>query len=229
MQLEFKGHTKSSFIDYPDRICTVYYVEGCNFRCPYCHNAPLLTGEGESIEEGQVFEYLQKRRNMLDGVCISGGEPTLQPGLEAFFAQIKQRGFLIKLDTNGTNPDVLERLLKRNIVDYIAMDIKAPFGKYNIIAGKPVDIEAVKKSIQLLKGASIQYEFRTTVCRELLDEADVIEIAHMLEGGKRFAVQNFRDRSTVLAGEGRLTPFTHKQLDRIRESISGLFGDFKLR
>jgi pyruvate formate lyase activating enzyme len=227
--MEFKGHVKSSFIDYPDRICTVYFVGGCNFRCPYCHNAPLLEGEGESIDEEQVFEYLEKRKNVLDGVCISGGEPTIRPDLEDFLARVKQRGFLVKLDTNGTNPYVVEGLLKRRAVDYIAMDIKAPFGKYNVVAGKSVDTKAVKKSTALIRNASIEYEFRTTVCRELLSIRDIIEIAHFIKGSQRYAVQNFRDRSTVLAGQGIFTPFATAELDRVRESISGLFKEFIIR
>ncbi len=227
--MEFKGQVKSSFIDYPDKICTVYFTGGCNFRCPYCHNAPLLEGEGESIGREQVFEYLEKRKNMLDGVCISGGEPTLHADLEPFLAEVKQRGFLVKLDTNGTSPAVLETLLTNKAVDYIAMDIKAPFGKYNIIAGKPVDTEALKESIALIRSASIEYEFRTTVCRELLSVRDVIEIAHSAKNSQRYVVQNFRDCNTVLAGMGKFTPFTSIQLNQVKEKIGGLFGEFKIR
>ena len=227
--MEFMGQVKSSFIDYPDRICAVYFVGGCNFRCPYCHNAPLLEGIGESIGEDEVFGHLEKRKNMLDGVCVSGGEPTLKPGLETFLEKVKKRGFLVKLDTNGAKPRVLERLLKKNTIDYIAMDIKAPFGKYNMVAGKPVDTEAIKESIALVRNASIEYEFRTTVCRELLNLGDIIEIARLIRGSRRYIIQNFRDRDTVLAGPGKLTPFNREELSDIRISISGMFKEFKIR
>ncbi|MDD2574211.1 MAG: anaerobic ribonucleoside-triphosphate reductase activating protein [Bacillota bacterium] len=227
--MEFLGQVKSSFIDYPDRICVVYFTGGCNFRCPYCHNSPLLAGKGEIIGEDQVFQHLEKRRNMLDGVCVSGGEPTLQADLEPFLEEVKRRGFLVKLDTNGTLPEVLGRLIKNRTVDYIAMDIKAPFGKYNSVAGRAVDIEAVEQSISLIRNAPIEYEFRTTVCRELLNSEDVREIAEHIKGSQRYIVQNFRDCSSVLAGEGKLTPYAAAELRRVKEELSGLFADFRIR
>ena len=227
--MEFLGQVKSSFIDYPGKICAVYFVGGCNFRCPYCHNSPLVEGIGESIDGAQVFEFLERRKNMLDGICVSGGEPTLHPGLEPFLEEVKGRGFLVKLDTNGTVPAVLERLIKNRAVDYIAMDIKAPFGKYKKLASRPVDVEAVKKSIFLIRNASIEYEFRTTVCRELLEVKDITEIADFIEGSKRYIVQNFRDCGSVLAGEGRLTPFTREELDMVKGEVSGRFKEFKIR
>lgn len=227
--MEFLGQVKNSFIDYPNKICTAYFVGGCNFRCPYCHNSHLLKGIGESIDEAQVFGYLEKRRNMLDGICVSGGEPTLHDGLEAFLGEVKRRGFLVKLDTNGTYPGVLENLLKNKRVDYIAMDIKAPFGKYEKIAGRPVDIEAIKRSIDLVRNSSVDYEFRTTVCRELLEVGDVLEIAQCIKGSRRYILQNFRDCSSVLAGEGKLTPFAKEELDELKDKVSGFFNEFKIR
>ena len=227
--MEFLGQVKNSFIDYPNKICTVYFAGGCNFRCPYCHNSHLLKGIGESIDEAQVFGYLEKRRNMLDGICVSGGEPTLHDGLEAFLGEVKRRGFLVKLDTNGTYPEVLENLLKNKRVDYIAMDIKAPFGKYEKIAGRPVDIEAIKRSIDLVRDLSADYEFRTTVCRELLEVGDVLEIAQYIKGSRRYILQNFRDCSSVLAGEGKLTPFAKEELDELKDKVSGFFNEFKIR
>ncbi len=227
--MEFLGQVKNSFIDYPNKICTAYFVGGCNFRCPYCHNSHLLKGIGESIDEAQVFGYLEKRRNMLDGICVSGGEPTLHDGLEAFLGEVKRRGFLVKLDTNGTYPEVLGNLLKNKRVDYIAMDIKAPFGKYEKIAGRPVDIEAIKRSIDLVRNSSVDYEFRTTVCRELLEVGDVLEIAQYIKGSRRYILQNFRDCSSVLAGEGKLTPFAKEELDELKDKVSGFFNEFKIR
>ncbi|HOO11453.1 MAG TPA: anaerobic ribonucleoside-triphosphate reductase activating protein [Bacillota bacterium] len=228
-EMEFLGQVKTSFIDYPNKICTVYFVGGCNFRCPYCHNSHLLKGIGESIDEAQVFEYLEKRRNMLDGICVSGGEPTLHAGLEPFLDEVKRRGFLVKLDTNGTSPGVLENLLRNKRVDYVAMDIKAPFEKYEKVTGRPVGVEAIKQSIELIRSSSADYEFRTTVCRELLEVGDVLEIAGYIKGSQRYILQNFRDCSSVLAGEGRLTPFAKGELDAVKDKVSGFFSEFKIR
>ncbi|HQA48041.1 MAG TPA: anaerobic ribonucleoside-triphosphate reductase activating protein [Bacillota bacterium] len=228
-EMEFLGQVKASFIDYPNKICTVYFVGGCNFRCPYCHNSHLLKDIGESIDEAQVFGYLEKRRNMVDGICVSGGEPTLHAGLEPFLGEVKRRGFLVKLDTNGTSPGVLENLLKNKRVDYVAMDIKAPFEKYEKVAGRPVDIEAIKRSIDLVRDLSADYEFRTTVCRELLEVGDVLEIAEYIKGSRRYILQNFRDCSSVLAGEGKLTPFAKEELDAVKDKVSGFFNEFKTR
>jgi len=166
---------------------------------------------------------------MLDGICVSGGEPTLHAGLESFLGEVKRRGFLVKLDTNGTSPEVLENLLKNKRVDYIAMDIKAPFEKYEKIADRPVNVEAIKQSIDLIRNLSATYEFRTTVCRELLEVGDVLEIAQYIKGSQRYILQNFRDCSSVLAGEGRLTPFAKEELDAVRDEISGFFYEFRIR
>lgn len=227
--MEFKGHIKSSFIDYPDKICTVYFVGGCNFRCPYCHNSHLLRNEGETIGEKEVFSYLDRRKKMLDAVCISGGEPTLQPGLPEFIGKVREMGFMVKLDTNGTNPEVIKELLDGRFIDYIAMDVKAPMWKYNYIAQAGVDTYRIEESISLIKKSGVDYEFRTTVCRELLSVDDIVEIAGLLKGSKKYVVQNFRDGNTVLAGENRFTPFTPEELKQLRVRIENYFGQFKIR
>ncbi len=227
--MKFLGQVKSSFIDYPGKICAVYFTGGCNFRCPYCHNSSLVKGEGENIDEEQVFAHLEKRRGMLDGVCISGGEPTLEPGLSSFFRKIKDKGFLAKLDTNGTAPEVLEELIGDRAIDYIAMDVKAPFGKYSKVAGKTVDVGAIKDSISIIKNSDVEYEFRTTVCKELLRIKDVLEIAQYIKGSKRYVVQNFRDCNSVLAGEGKFSPFSPGELEKLRTKLEGFFTEFKVR
>lgn len=228
-KIEFLGQVKSSFIDYPDRICAVYFTGGCNFRCPYCHNYPLVIGEGEIIHEEQALKHLEKRRNMLDGICISGGEPTLQGGLIPFLEKVKERGLLAKLDTNGTAPKVLKKLIKNRMIDYIAMDIKAPFEKYSEVAGRTVDVDAIKESIVLIRNSPVDYEFRTTVCKELLNVPDVLEIAEHIRGSERYVIQNFRDCSSVLIGEGKLSPFTSEDFGQIKAKIKGFFKEFKIR
>lgn len=227
--MEFKGHQKSSFIDYPDKICTVFFTGGCNFRCPYCHNSDLVHNKGEAITEDFVFDYLDKRKKMLDAVCISGGEPTLQKGLYDFIKKVKDKGYLVKLDTNGTDPDILKKLLADELVDYVAMDIKAPINKYNELTNTNVDINKITESIGIIKYANIDYEFRTTVCEELLTQKDILEIAEYLKGSKRYYIQNFKDGGTVLGGQNNFSQFPRETLGEIEELIKSYFEIFKIR
>ncbi|QEK11044.1 anaerobic ribonucleoside-triphosphate reductase activating protein [Crassaminicella thermophila] len=223
------GHQKSSFIDYPEKICTVYFVAGCNFRCPYCHNSHIVKEAGKFISEEEIFSFLNKRKKFIDAVCISGGEPTLYEELYGFIKKIKMEGFLVKLDTNGTNPKILEKLLKEGLIDYVAMDIKAPFHKYEFVTKAKIDIENIKMSIHIIKNANIDYEFRTTVCKELLTKEDLIEIATYLKGSKRYSIQNFRDGETVLAGKNQLHSYDLETLEEIKKEIEGYFEIFKVR
>ncbi len=227
--MEFKGHQKSSFIDYPDKICTVLFTGGCNFRCSYCHNSDLVYNKGEIIAEDYIFHYLDKRKNMLDAVCISGGEPTLHDGLYDFIKKVKSKGYLLKLDTNGTAPDKLNKLIVDRLVDYVAMDIKAPIDKYNRITNANTDIDKIIKSISILKNSDIDYEFRTTVCRELLAKEDMLKIAEYLKGSKRYYLQNFKDGSTILGGENKLSSYSREILREIEEQIKDYFEIFKIR
>lgn len=227
--MEFKGHQKSSFIDYPDKICTVFFTGGCNFRCPYCHNSDLVYNKGEDITEEFALEYLDKRANFLDAVCISGGEPTLHKGLYDFIKKAKDKGYLVKLDTNGTNPKVLKRLMEDNLVDYIAMDIKAPLFKYYEVVNTNVDINSVLESINLIKSSCKDYEFRTTVCKELLTYEDIIEIGEYLKGSKRYYIQNFKDGDTILGGQEKFSSYDGDTLSKIEEHLKGYFQIFKIR
>ena len=140
----FKGHQKTSFIDYPNKISTVFFTGGCNFRCPYCHNSHVVKGEGQSINEEEVFSFLEKRKKFIDAVCLCGGEPTLHEELYDFVKRLKERGFLIKLDTNGINTNLIKILLDEKLLDYIAMDIKAPLHKYEYITKTKIDIESIQ-------------------------------------------------------------------------------------
>ncbi|RKD31247.1 anaerobic ribonucleoside-triphosphate reductase activating protein [Thermohalobacter berrensis] len=225
----FKGHQKSSFIDYPDKISTVLFTGGCNFKCPYCHNSDLVYNKGEKIEAEYIFSFLEKRKKFIDAVCISGGEATLNKGLYDFVKELKDKGFLVKLDTNGTNPRLLKSFIKDKLLDYIAMDIKAPFNKYNKVTGVMVEINKIKESISLIRESDIDYEFRTTVCKELITEDDIINIAEELKGSKRYIIQNFRDGDTILAGKGRLTPYKKEELKDIERKIKDNFIEFKVR
>ncbi len=204
--MEFKGMQKSSLIDYPGEISTVCFTGWCNFRCPYCHNGHLLRGQGETITEADVLSFVARRKRAIGAVVISGGEPTMYgQELIEFIKKLKELGLRVKLDTNGTNPLLLNQIINDGLVDYIAMDIKAPLEKYYAVVKTRVNIEDIQKSIQLIKGASIGKEFRTTVCKELLTKEDIEKIIEMISPSPYY-LQNFVDGETVLAGRGTLTP-----------------------
>ena len=187
------GLQKSTLIDFPKKIASIVFSQGCNFRCGYCHNPELLNLSIPStqIPEEEVLSFLKSRCGKLDGVVITGGEPTLQSGLYDFIREIKNMGFLVKLDSNGSNPKVLEKLIKDTLLDYIAMDIKAPLDKYSEITNVKINTANIKKSIELIMNSSIDYEFRTTVIKSQLSFEDFEKIGKMLNGAKRYYLQKF--------------------------------------
>ena len=198
--MELKGWVRTSLIDYPDHIATVLFTGGCDFRCPMCHNADLVLrpGELETLPENSVWDFLARRAGMVDGVVITGGEPTLQADLPRFLRQIREIGLDAKLDTNGHHPDVLETLLVEELVTYVALDVKAPAEKYPLLCGVPnLDTDRVAQTITLLQESSIEYEFRTTVVPGLLDADDIETIARWIKGAKRYVLQQFRPVNTL--------------------------------
>ncbi len=190
------GLQKSSLVDYPSKICTVVFTIGCNFRCGYCHNPELIKKE-DCISENDFFEFIKSRQGKIDAIVISGGEPTLQEDLEDFIVKCRKLNFLIKLDTNGTNPEVLKNLLSKNLLDYIAMDIKAPFEKYPNITRRFLDIEKIKKSIEIIMTSGIDYEFRTTVVRSQLNVEDLTTISENIKGAKKYYLQKFNPKEVL--------------------------------
>lgn len=179
--------------DYPGKPAAIVFTQGCNFRCPYCHNPELMEPQGEeSIAEAEVVEFLENRRGRLQGVVISGGEPCLWDGLGAFLERLKRQEYLVKLDTNGSRPGVLEGLIKRKLVDYVAMDVKGPLWKYETITGCRVDVENICKSIRSIMAASgIDYEFRTTVVKSQLSPGDLETIGETINGARRYVLQRY--------------------------------------
>ncbi|MDR1123713.1 MAG: anaerobic ribonucleoside-triphosphate reductase activating protein [Elusimicrobiota bacterium] len=172
------GLLKFSMIDFPGSISAIVFTQGCNLRCGYCHNPELIAQRPQTAgepdwEEADVLYYLEKRRGALDGLVITGGEPSIQPDLKDFIVKVKAMGYLVKLDTNGTSPSVLKDLLDNKLLDFVAMDIKAPFEKYAAICGVPVDMEKIKASINLLQNSGLPYELRTTYDKTVLTEADI--------------------------------------------------------
>lgn len=199
MQFVIGGVQKTSLLDYPDKISAIVFTQGCNFRCGYCHNPVLLqkNSEKDIYNVDVFFEFLEKRKGKLDGVVITGGEPTLQKDLKTFIKKIKEMDYLVKLDTNGTNPNVIEELINENLIDYIAMDIKAPLDKYSTITNSDVNTEKIQRSIKLILNSNIDYEFRTTILSSQLTINDFEKIAKMLKGAKKYYLQKFNSKNPI--------------------------------
>ncbi|ETR74532.1 MAG: Anaerobic ribonucleoside-triphosphate reductase activating protein [Candidatus Magnetoglobus multicellularis str. Araruama] len=206
--MRFGGFIKNSLIDYPGKISSVVFFKGCNFRCPYCHNKELVFGQGHissmsaphsnMVDENIVFTFLERRKKLIDGVVLSGGEPTLTRSLKRICQKIKDIGYLIKIDTNGSYPSVLENLLYHKLIDYIAMDFKTSFDRYSRYVSKKVDLDAIKASIQLILDSDIDYEFRTTCARPIVDESVIHRMLPYAEGAQRYVLQKFVYSSEIL-------------------------------
>ncbi len=188
--MEIAGFVKNSFVDYPGNIAATVFTCGCNMNCWYCHNRALISAQKGEYDEHKIIEFLKERKGFLDAVVISGGEPTLQPDLAEFITKVKDLGYLVKLDTNGTNPEVLESLIKKGLIDYIAMDIKAPFKKYKNITMVP-DIEKIKQSVNIIKNSQVAYEFRTTFAPTLSID-DIKQILVELDDIECYSLQEYK-------------------------------------
>lgn len=215
-------------LDFPGKVACTVFTPGCNFRCPFCHNPELVFDrEKRRIPAEEVFAFLEKRRGILDGVCITGGEPTMQQDLRAFILKVRALDYLVKLDTNGTRPELLEGLLQDGLLDYVAMDVKSGPDRYSLAAGAYVDISAIQRSAELLMTGEIPYEFRTTMVRELHSVEDVIAMGQWLQGARRFALQTFLD-SGDLIGEN-LHPFSPQEMEDMVDALSPYVGEVALR
>lgn len=195
------GIQKLSLLDYPDRTCCTVFTTGCNYRCPFCHNASIIQSSqsGEIIPPEQILAFLKKRQGLLDGICITGGEPLLQNGLEDFICEIKALGFSVKLDTNGSYPERLRQLIHNKLVDYVAMDVKNSPDKYGQTIGlSNFDIGPVKESVSILLSNIVPYEFRTTVVREFHTGEDILSIARWIKGVQHYYLQSYVDSDDVL-------------------------------
>lgn len=193
------GFQKFSLIDYPGKICAIIFTQGCNFRCPYCHNPELVLPEKftELIPEEQVFSFLESRRGKLEAVEFTGGEPTLQPDLIDVIQKIKKMGFLVKLDSNGSNPDILQKIADLDIVDYFAMDIKAPLEKYQEITRSDIGSEKIAQSVKIIMNSGKAYEFRTTVVKPLLVKEDFDKIGKLIQGAEFYVFQKFENKKVL--------------------------------
>lgn len=197
--MRIKGLQKITLLDYPGVIACIVFTGGCNMRCPFCHNASLVTHiSPDDIKEEDFFSFLKSRMKKLDGVCITGGEPCIQKDLKEFIKKIKELGFLVKLDTNGSFPEILKELLDENLLDYVAMDIKNSFSNYEKTAGVKINLDNIKESIELLKTSGIPHEFRTTVVKELHSKEDLLEITKMVAPSPLY-FQQFIDSGDLIS------------------------------
>lgn len=211
--MKIGGLQKFSLIDYPGKICAVLFTQGCNFRCSYCHNPELVNPRlyGTAIPEEEFFKFLSKRQEKLDAVVVTGGEPAFQADLVDFISEIKAMNFLVKIDTNGSCPQVIEELIEGKLVDYIAMDVKAPLERYGEVTASPINPLAIEKSIGLIMKSGIDYEFRTTVVKSLLSENDIVRIGETVAGARKLILQKFIPSKTL--DEKFLTAETYSDED----------------
>ena len=202
--MKIGGFQKMTVLDYPGKVACTVFLAGCNFRCPFCHNALLVTKQNDNeISAEAVIDYLSRRKGLLDGVCITGGEPLLNEDIELLLNPIKQLGYSIKLDTNGSRPQMLRRLVEKGLVDYIAMDIKSCPEDYPVVSGvKDLDFTDIRDSIQYIMSCGIDYEFRTTVVKGLHTVDSVASAAKMIRGAKRYYLQGFKDSGELINTSG---------------------------
>ena len=233
--MKIGGFLKQSLIDYPGKICSVVFTIGCNFRCPYCHNSDLvLPGRATQIPEKEVLDYLQKNRKYIDAVTITGGEPTIQPDLEEFVRKLKKLGFLVKLDTNGTNPETVGKLIASGLVDYVAMDVKAPLDleKQNKSTGGKLTeqtLQKIKETISLLKKAKIKREFRTTVVPTIHTLDDIARICNQFQGEQTYTLQQFTPRKTLDPSFMNIKPYKQKDLQKMKEVCEKYIPDVVIK
>ena len=229
----FGGLQKTTLVDYPGKVAATIFTTGCNFRCPYCHNPelvlPELIKEQPKITEKEILNFLKEHQKLLEGVCITGGEPTIQPDLINFIKKVKDLGFLVKLDTNGSRPGVLNSLIEGNLIDYVAMDIKAPKQKYELFVEDEKIMENIDKSIELLKQDKVDYEFRTTLAPDILEEQDILAIADWIKFAPRYFLQRFQNSKVLNEKFKDLQPWSEQRIKTVLKKIKPYFPQCDIR
>lgn len=226
--MKISGFEKLTLLDYPGKVACIVFTQGCNYKCKFCQNSSLIETSDNQYSEDEIFNYLEKRKNILDGIVISGGEPTLSKGLKDFIKKVKELNFLVKLDTNGTNPTILKELISENLIDYIAMDIKNTFACYEkIVDVKNPLIERIKESIDIIKTSGLEHEFRTTIMKEHHNIKLLKEICEYIGKDERYYIQNFRLSDYVI--DKTLTPFDESELLDIKEKLTKEFPNAYVR
>ena len=217
--MEFVGIDKFSLLDYDEKVSVVLFSPACNFRCPFCHNGESVLNSNTPIPFEEIYQFLKSRVGLIDAVVFTGGEPTLMPELKERIKLVKELGFLIKLDTNGTSPDILEDLINEGLLDYVAMDIKNSESRYASTAGcQKINFENIRKSIEILKKNRVNYEFRTTLVKEFHNEKSMLEMTNLLRGAKILYLQKFVDRDGVI--QKGLHDISIEEANHFREILS---------
>jgi pyruvate formate lyase activating enzyme len=222
---------KVSLIDYPGEICAIVFTQGCNFRCPYCHNPELVNPElyNESLPEEVIFSFLAKRKGKIDAVTITGGEPTIQHGLIDFVKRVRKKGYSIKIDTNGSNPEVIDKLLSMKLLDYIAMDIKSPAEKHKIVTRSQINFDTIKQTIELIMKSGIPYEFRTTALKKLLEENDILDIASLIKNARLYVLQQFIPSKVLDRGFIKYESYSRDELESLSKKIAQRIASILIR
>ena len=228
--MKIGGLQKTSLLDYPGILSAIVWTTGCNLRCPFCYNKQLVLEKTEIISEEIILSFLEKRRDVLEGLSISGGEPLLQEDIVDFSRKVKKLNYLIKIDTNGAFPERLKELIDKKLVDYVSMDVKAPKEKYNQLAGIKTNISKIEQSIDLIKNGAPDYEFKTTIVPGMLEKKDIIKIAKWLEGSKQFYLQQFKSDSPLISSKlNDAAPYSKEKLSEMLHDIKPFFKNCNLR
>lgn len=226
----FHGFQKMTMLDFPGYVACTVFTPGCNFRCPFCHNASLVTDINNDIvySEDEILAFLSKRKGLLDGICISGGEPLMHDGIFDFVKKVKNIGFLVKIDTNGSYPDKLKILIDSGNIDYVAMDIKNSPEKYALTTGiSNFDFSPIRESVNLLLEDKVSYEFRTTVVKEFHTPQDMVDIGELIKGADRYFIQHFiESESNIQQG---LTPLCKEEMEKLRLAVSEYVKNAEIR
>ena len=231
--IQIGGLQKLTLIDYPGRLAATVFLCGCNFRCPWCYSSELVLPEKiknqPRIPEKEFLDFLKERKTLLEGLVLCGGEPTYHKELPDLIKKIKKLGFLVKLDTNGSNPKMIKKLIDNKLIDYVAMDVKLPKERYPKIYGKRVKIKNIEESIKILKNEKIDSEFRTTVVPTILKKEDILKIARWISPAKKYYLQNFRPEKTLDPKFEKIKPYPQEFLVEIQKAIAPFFEICQVR
>ena len=227
--MKIAGLRNLSLVDYPGQLAATLFVQGCNFRCGYCHNPELVEGQDGQLREEEVIDSVCKRNKIIEAVVITGGEPTLFEDLCDFTEKIKEKGFKVKLDTNGANPDVIERLFRKRMLDYIAMDIKTSMGKYNLVSDQENISDVIMKSLRLIMLSTVPYELRTTCVPGIVDESDIEKIGKMVKGASKYCLQQFRPFTTYDDKYKKVMPYSKETLHKFKDILQEYVREVEIR
>lgn len=225
--MQFGGFERLDLVNFPGLLAATVFVEGCNFRCPYCHNAALVERHGDKIDEEEVLAYLDERKRMVKGVVVTGGEPTIHKDTTGFIVKVRNMGFKVKLDTNGNNPAMLEQLLDDGLLDYVAMDIKTSAQNYPLVTGR--DATNVAKSVEILKQCPVPYEFRTTCVKGLIQPSDFLLIGKWIAGARKYVLQPFNPEHTLDPAFHSYSTYSGEELELVAQRMREFVPDTTTR